>query len=168
MGRIFTALVDHLIEDGWKFEIIEGQTALKFPVRGKSGRLNVYADVDEDREILAFYSYLPANVPPERFADMAEFITRANYGMRIGNFEMDYRDGELRYKTSLDIEGGELTSKLIENLLGANLSTMDRYFHGLMRVIYGDSTPAQLIESIENPNKQIQPHDDDMHRSDNE
>jgi hypothetical protein len=168
MGRIFSALVDHLLEDGWKFEIIDGQTALRFPVRAKSGRLNVYADVDEDKEILSFYSYLPANTPPERYADMAEFITRANYGMRIGNFEMDYRDGELRYKTSLDIEGGELTGKIIENLLGANLSTMDRYFHGLMRVIYGDTPPAKLIESIENPDKQTQRRDDDFLCGDNE
>ena len=29
--------------------------------------------------------------------DIAEYLTRANYGMVMGNFEMDYSDGEIRY-----------------------------------------------------------------------
>ena len=32
----------------------------------------------------------------EERAAMAEFLCRANYGMRYGNFEMDLQDGELR------------------------------------------------------------------------
>ena len=62
---------------------------------------------------------------------MAEFVTRANRGMRIGNFELDFDDGEIRYKTSMDVEGGDLTDKMIDNLLRANLTTTDRYFTGL-------------------------------------
>lgn len=30
----------------------------------------------------------------------AEFLTRANYGLVFGNFEMDMHDGEIRYKPS--------------------------------------------------------------------
>jgi hypothetical protein len=29
-------------------------------------------------------------------APPAEFITRANYGLIIGNFELDFEDGEIR------------------------------------------------------------------------
>lgn len=151
MGRIFSALVDYLTEDDWRYEIQEGQTRLRFNVQAKSGRLVCYGDVDEDKDILMFYSYLPANAPEEKRANIAEFITRANHGMRIGNFELDYSDGEVRYKTSMDIEGGELTPKMIENLLNANLSTMDRYFPGLMAGMYGNKPAADLIDEIERP-----------------
>jgi len=41
---------------------------------------------------------------------VAEFINRANYGIIIGNFEMDFADGEIRYKTSIDVQGDKLTS----------------------------------------------------------
>ena len=34
----------------------------------------------------------------DMMASMAEFLTRANYGLLNGNFEMDMGDGELRYK----------------------------------------------------------------------
>src|SRR5262249_47600370 len=101
---------------------------------------------------------LPSNVPEEKRVEIAEFITRANYGLVIGNFEMDYNDGEVRYKTSVDVEGGELTPKMIENLMRANLMTMDRYFAGVMGVLYGDRDPAEAIAEMEEMGHE---HDDD-------
>lgn len=80
---------------------------------------------------------------------MAEFLTRANYGMLIGNFEMDFTDGEIRYKTSIDVEGDRLTSPLMQQIVYANVRTMDRYLPGIRKVIETDLTPAEIIASIE-------------------
>lgn len=149
MAGIFSRLIDFMEEEEWKYEILEGETVLRFHFKGSSGRLLCYADVEEEKDWLIFYSYLPVNTPQEKMLVMAEFVTRANRGMRIGNFELDFEDGEIRYKTSIDIEGGEFTSKMIDNLLRANLSTMNRYFPGMMELIYSDKTPKELIEKIE-------------------
>jgi hypothetical protein len=136
-------------EEEWKYEILEGENVLRFHFKGSAGRLLCYADVDEEKDWLIFYSYLPVNATPEKMHEMAEFITRANRGMRIGNFELDFDDGEIRYKTSIDIEGGELTNKMIDNLMRANLSTMNRYFSGMMELIYSDKGPKELVQKIE-------------------
>ncbi len=149
MGRIFNAVVDYLTEDDWKFTVLEGDGALVLSFRGKSGSWQCYGRADEEKECFSFYSILPPHAAEEKKPAVAEFITRANYGLIIGNFEMDFRDGQVRYKTSIDIEGGELTSKLIENVIYANLTTMDDYFPGLMSVMYGDKDPAEAIEEIE-------------------
>lgn len=149
MAGIFSKLIDFMEEEEWKYEIVEGETVLRFNFKGSAGRLLCYADVEEEKDWLIFYSYLPVNAPAEKMPVMAEFITRANRGMRIGNFELDFEDGEIRYKTSIDIEGGELTNKMIDNLLRANLSTMNRYFPGMMELIYSDKPPKDLIQKIE-------------------
>lgn len=81
--------------------------------------------------------------------EVAEFITRANYGMVIGNFEMDFRDGEVRYKTSVDVEGSELTYEICRQVVVTNVMLMDRYLPGIMAVITGALTPAQAIAQIE-------------------
>ena len=94
-------------------------------------------------------------------AAQAEFVTRANRGMRIGNFELDFEDGEIRYKTSIDIEGGELTNTMIHNLLQANLSTMDRYFPGIMELIYSEKSPKELIQKIEGIDGSVHETDDE-------
>ena len=105
---------------------------------------------------------MPVNATSDKMAQVAEFITRANRGMRIGNFELDFDDGEVRYKTSLDVEGGDLTSKMIDNLLRANLTTIDRYFAGMMELIYGEKSAVDIIRRIETPPGDRDPLDDDL------
>ncbi len=80
---------------------------------------------------------------------MTEFINRANFGMIIGNFELDLGDGEVRYKTSVDLEGVDIQANMLRNLLYANVLTMDKYFTGLMRVTYGGITAEEAIREIE-------------------
>ena len=151
MTGLFSALIDYMEEENWKYEILEGETIIRFHFKGNAGRLLCYGEVDEQKNWLLFYSYMPVNTPPERLGEMAEFVTRANRGMRIGNFELDYDDGEIRYKTSIDVEGGTLAGKMIDNLLRANLSTINRYFDGIMGVIYSDHSSEDLIKQIEAP-----------------
>ena len=79
-----------------------------------------------------FYVIAPVKAPEEVRAAVAEYITRANYGLRIGNFEMDYTDGEVRYKSSLDFEGGGTYGTLIKNTIYPAVQTMDFYLPGLL------------------------------------
>jgi len=151
MTGLFSTLIDYMEEEEWKYEILEGETIIRFHFKGRAGRLLCYGEVDEEKCWLIFYSYMPENSPPEKITAVAEFLSRANRGMRIGNFELDYDDGEVRYKTSIDVEGGELSNKMIDNLLRANLTTIDRYFSGLMELIYGEKPAAEIIKRIETP-----------------
>ena len=168
MTGLFSTLIDYMEEETWKYEILEGETILRFHFKGSSGRLLCYAEVDEEKFWLIFYAYMPVNTPAEKMADMAEFICRANRGMRIGNFELDYDDGEIRYKTSIDAEGGELTNTMIDNLLRANLSTINRYFPGIMSVIYSEKDVLDLIREIEVPPAAKDALDDDQDEDDDD
>jgi hypothetical protein len=149
MGQIFNAVVDFLTDDGWKYTILEEDNellALTLSFKGHKGSWQCFAIVDEEKHWLRFYSILPVHVPEEKRLDMAEFITRTNYGLMMGNFEMDFQDGEVRFKTSIDAEGGELAPMMIDNLLRSNLVSMDRYFSGMMAVLYSERSPAEICE----------------------
>lgn len=65
--------------------------------------------------------------------------------MMIGNFEMDFTDGEIRYKTSIDVEGDKLSSALIKRLVYANVMMMDEYLPGIVSVTEGDMEPKDAI-----------------------
>jgi hypothetical protein len=60
-----------------------------------------------------------------RLSAIAEFLTRANYGMTISNFDLDFADREIRYKTSIDVQGDFLSFELIKQLVYANVTMMD-------------------------------------------
>lgn len=143
--QIFNALVEFFEEDEWDFQWMEGLSVLTMSFSGKNGKWQCFAQAREQQQQFVFYSVLSVNVPKEKRARVAEFITRVNYGMVIGNFEMDYDDGEVRYKTSIDVEGVELLAPMIRQVVYANLIITDRYLNSLMRVIYSDVEPEQAI-----------------------
>ncbi|MBI5242512.1 MAG: YbjN domain-containing protein [Elusimicrobia bacterium] len=147
--RLLSAVELWLKSEDWRFVPIDGESAFRMDVQGKSGIWTCFARTDEDREIFMFHSVLPNRVPEGRRPAAAEFLTRANYGMLIGNFEMDYGDGEVRFKTSLCIADGTLTPGMICKIVSYNLSTLDRYLGGLNKVVYGDADPARAIHEIE-------------------
>lgn len=148
-GQIFNAIIAFFEEDDWDFHWLEGTSILSVGFTGKNGKWVCYAQAREEQEQFVFYSVCPINTPEDRRQAVAEFITRVNYGMIIGNFELDYDDGEIRYKTSIDVEGDGLTPALIKQMVYANVIITDKYLPGIMRVIYANSAPLDEIRLIE-------------------
>ena len=145
----FATLERFLIDDGWFPQRLEDKYIYRMGYSGSNGTFTCIAQIRMDLEQFLFYAMAPVKTPEERRHAVAEFITRANYGLRIGNFEMDYSDGEVRYKSSLDFEDAFLTTNLIRNAIYPAVRTLDRYLGGLLKVIYGESDPAELIAEIE-------------------
>ena len=136
-----TAIVASFLErKGWSYvELGGGSLALRYDGQHATWRCRVL--VDEQRAQVAFYSLFPAVVPPEAHRAVVDFITRANAGLVIGNFELDVDRGELRYRTSIDVEGDRLTPALLTHVVHANVLTMDRHLPGLVSVIREDGAP---------------------------
>ena len=149
MPRILDALKEFFSEDEWEYAVMEGKSVLRMGFSGDNGNWICYAQTREAQNQFMFYSLCPLNVPARKLQDMAEFLTRANYGIIVGNFELDYDDGEIRYKTSIDVEDAELSSMHIRHLVYANVTTLDRYLPGIMAVLAGSRTPREAIEDID-------------------
>lgn len=149
-GLILTTIVAFFKEDKWDFEWVEGMPVLSMAFAGRSGQWTCFAQARENQEQFVFYSICPFRVAPEQMPRAMEFVTRANYGMVIGNFELDMTDGEVRYKTSIDVEGDRLTPALVRQVVYANVLMMDRYLPGFMSVIYGGTDPQTAIDHAEN------------------
>ncbi len=145
----FKTLGQFLEDDGWHPQVITDRTIYRVFFGGANGDLRCYAKVDIDLELFLFYAIAPIKVPEPMRPIVAEYLIRANYGLRIGNFEMDFNDGEVRYKSSLDFEGEALTPNLIRNAIYAAVQTMDNDLQGLMHVTFGSKTAEQAIHDIE-------------------
>jgi hypothetical protein len=146
---IFQAIVNFFKEDNWLFAQIKKQSALRLAFEGKNGKCDCYAQARETQQQFVFYSVCPVKVPKPKLGAVGEFINRANSGMIIGNFELNFAVEEIRYKTSIDVEGDRLTSALIKRLVYANVMMMDEYLPGIRSVIEGDVEPEDAIAQIE-------------------
>ncbi len=146
---MFQTVINFFTQDDWSFTRIQGEQGLRLGFQGDNGTWNCYAQTREDLEQFVFYSICPIHAPESRRSAAAEFITRANYNLIVGNFEMDFTDGEIRYKTSIDINPNQLIADTLKRLVYANVMTMDEYLPGIIAVIEQDVSPEVAIAQIE-------------------
>ena len=151
MGRIYESVLAFLQEDQWRYEEIPGESAIRLSFTGQNARYDCFGRVNEAHEVFVFYSIIPVRVPETQRLLVAELLARINYGLNIGNFELDMNDGEIRYKTSIDVEGGDLTPRMAETLIAVNISTTDRYFPSFADVMYAGVAPVEAVARIERP-----------------
>ncbi|AFZ26691.1 protein of unknown function (DUF1790) [Cylindrospermum stagnale PCC 7417] len=151
---IFNALLNFFRQDNWQFQQLKPEPVLRIPFQGKNGNWNCYAKAREIQQHFVFYSICPITAPESKREAIAEFITRVNYDMIIGNFELEFSVGEIRYKTSVDVKDERLSFKSIKHLVYTNVNMMDKYLPGIISVIAGDILPTSAINQIE-PNSSI-------------
>jgi Putative bacterial sensory transduction regulator len=100
------------------------------------------AAIAEDTERFLLYVNIGPSVPPERRDEVARFITLANWGLSIGNFQMDYEEGLVRFKSSIAFRGTELSEALIRNAILAAMNAIEVYAEPLIDVL-GRNKKAQ-------------------------
>jgi hypothetical protein len=143
------ALGGFLTSDQWYPQPLEGLRGFRCNYNGHNGYYRVTAFIADSSEILLCYAYAGFYVPGARLAAAAEYLTRANYNLLLGNFELDYRDGEVRCKASISFVDEALTAGLISQVMYVPSRHMDNYIPGLLAVVYGQADPAAEIARIE-------------------
>ncbi len=148
-GDPFQALTDHFETHGIRYSCKREERRAWFPMNSGSALQKCSFRFDKTGDVLQIFIQYPVMVK-ERFRPAAmEFITRANYGLVMGNFEMDAKDGEIRYHVSHLMEDGILTDETIRRLFGTAMGTADRYFPALMRVLFAGETPEDAVDLAE-------------------
>lgn len=127
---------------GWnKFrekEIDSDNGIIQFGLYTDEIQLNCFFQVSLERAFCVLYLIREGNISKEYRNKTAEYLSYANQGLVLGNFEIDMSDGEVRYKTSLP--AGKLlgflfyatpSKKELLRVVDASVSTAVRYCKGI-------------------------------------
>ena len=95
------------------------------------------------------FGYPTVKADPTNLQIVNEYITRANYGLVQGNFEMDYNDGEVRYKSYLHCGDDIPSVGTVEYVIDMSFFMWKRYGDGLLAVIFGGGSPLDEIHKAE-------------------
>ena len=143
MGTIMDAVEKFLNEQNWKFRKIPEKEVIICNLRGTEASFTLIIHPREEKSVLLIQTQAENNVPEGKRLMVVDFLNRLNYRMQVGNFEMDMEDGEFRFRTSIDIEGGTLTTAMIRNLIQVGMVMMDRAYPYIMGIIYGGITATE-------------------------
>lgn len=98
-----------------------------------------------------FLTQLKAMIPEQHRRDIALLLTHLNFGMFHGNLEMDLKNGELRYRSSLilgELKNPEWAYPMFEPVLWGNLYMANRCTPAIREVLSGEKTPAEAAAKI--------------------
>ncbi len=149
MGRIYAGFEAFFAAAAWVRLENEAEQFFKLFYEGRQGQAwECFAQADEAKAWAFFYSVFPARAPEARRAAVAELLTRINYQVPLGNFDMDWSDGEVLFRTGQDFEGTELTHNLVRALVIPNLAMMERYWPALMAVVEQSRAPLEALAEV--------------------
>jgi hypothetical protein len=152
VGHIMDSVKEFFEIDEWETrQLAEADNVLQTGFRGDNGEWDCLAVALEDSGFFLFYSMCPRTCPPERMPQMIEFIHRANFGLNLGNFELNVDDGEIRFKTSVRLDGESVPYKLCQHLVHHNVLVMDEYMPGIQCIVDGDFSAEAAIMIVETP-----------------
>lgn len=91
----------------------------------------------------------PDTSDAELMARMAEFVCRANFGLKNGYFEFDFTDGEIRYKCYVPCDDRVPSQELIRKGITVPAMMLRRYGLGILGVLYSGVGPAIAVKACE-------------------
>lgn len=128
---------------------IPDQTVLRLGIELENAKTDCIIDIREPDKLVAVFIICPVSVPEEGRKRIAEFIAMANFGLLLGGFEMDMGDGELRYKSSFIFDDNDENQETIfKQHLFTALQVMDKFFPGIMSVLFANLDPRTAISQI--------------------
>jgi hypothetical protein len=88
---------------------------------------------------------------------ISEYLTRANYSMIMGNYEMDFADGDILFRTAV-MTGDRIPSTTeIEWLVELPGLMLDEYGNGLAQVVLMKADPKTAFEAVEGADPVLSP-----------
>lgn len=142
-------LVKHFFDtDGWKYDYDEARSIFRTGMgMGPIGKLDIVILIRKDYYLV--YAIFSSNAEEAQYVRVSEYLHRANYGLNNGNFEMDFEDGEIRYKTYVNFDGLQLSKEVVRDSILIPIFMFDRYGKNLVRLMLGESDPKTLIDEVE-------------------
>ena len=147
--NLFDALSGFLKDESWEFVASDDDSRLTLDFAGVNAKLRIFCIIRREHNQALFYTVCPFHAPEELRPAVAELLTRANSQLIIGNFELNFDTGEIRYKTSLEIPESTVSIEILRPLLFTSAVMMDSFMPAVIGVLHGGKSPADALLLVE-------------------
>ena len=147
-GEIFNTVVRFLQQMEWNFQQIDGGERIRIYLTGKSILLNATFVIDDEAGVLMMLTRLPVFIPEERIDEVMRLITRINWRMTFGNYDLDIESRAVVFKSSVDLDGASDFYPVVDNLCHRNLHTIDQQSEALLQVALAVTDAEQAYGNL--------------------
>ena len=149
MNAAYEELINLLDEREVNYSTNDDRQSICTDLRGEIATYRIVAHVDEEADLFQVFGYSPIRVPEGSRPAIAEAVARANYGLRVGKFEFNVDEGDLRFQASQALLSESVGESVIDRLITTTMAMLDMYLPAFLSVIYGNELPKDAIRCAE-------------------
>ena len=138
--QIIDVVRDYLDDEGLKYNFNAERNVIRlgFNLKCRLKEVELFVKIKEDYYLVQ--AEVPLNGDPKDLGELLKYLAMANFGLIVGNFEIDVEDGQVRYKTYVPCEDLEqLPKPIIEESLFCPCRMFDKYGNGIAALAMGFS-----------------------------
>lgn len=150
--KLYNKVIEYYESRKWKYEIKldeNDRTVIHMWIsteRMSKAEINTVIS----RNSIITYTTSPVNIPSESIIAVSEYLTRANYGLKIGSFEMDISTGRVSYKVGTVWDRAVLpTRAILERYIDTGFNVFDRYIDAMMMIVHSNISAEEAIKIAE-------------------
>jgi hypothetical protein len=149
MKQLQTIVKEFLDAQDWFYQETTGQ--IDFPIEVEDYRLFCSLHILEENQQVVFYSLFPIKIPKNKTIAVIILLNQINSETVLGNFELD-TEGNVRCRTSIDVENTTLNAELLENMLLGNFNVSVENYPKLLTVLSKKHREKKSPAHTEHPN----------------
>ena len=108
------------------YQLADTPYSLIFLVEGENGAFYCTLHMT-NQDVLLCYALAPFPLDRSNMSQLLLLVAELNWGMQVGNFEIAPDTANVRFKSSVDLEGVVVSEATLRNVLESAVSTMDHY-----------------------------------------
>ncbi len=143
---MFQKVIEYLKKRGWSYSS-KADDSLFISLTNDNGTYHCIIYIKEKTKILAVVSFLGTHCPPEKLDLILHLLNLANNNLLLGNFEIN-EAGDIKYRTSINLDYIELTEDIIEDLIMRNIYNIDIANPTFHKVMFGNMTSDSAFLEI--------------------
>lgn len=145
-AAVLRTMLDHRKLKYTVEEETEQRAHIRIHFTGEDIPMTLHLILRADRQLASVYSVMPFQITEEHRSDAAIAVAAANHGLIDGSFDLNLKNGEIRFRlTSCFIES-VLSEPLFSYLMFVSAETVDRYNDRFMALNTGDMSLDEFLQ----------------------
>lgn len=150
MSEVISLVRSFFEERKWKYTYDEStrQLSAGFNISGKIRNVKMVIDLGYD-DCFIVLCPVPINATEEAYPEILRLLNHINFNSKFGTFELDERDGEIRYRITVDCADQLPSSTSIKRSVILPLRVVPEYTEKMIDIIIGGKTFEAIKDALD-------------------
>lgn len=141
-------LVEMFQKENWKFDAHPEDQVILIPVSMRYGILRSMVHWLEEQKLIQVIMNYTFLVEADRNQEVAEAITRINFGLLMGSFELSTELNRLRFRIYHLVHDNDMTPGQLKEYINFSIGIAEHYFLAFQDIIFRGKSVEQALNDL--------------------